>query len=341
MKKKITHLGIDIGGAHLKVIGIDKNNKVQFVDYSNCRIWEDIRLLKEKFVCLSKTFGNESIKCGITMSAELCDNFKSRKHGALILTEKCKHLKFNNFFYVKSSKTFLKEPKFKELISMNWHSVGRLFEKKVENAIIVDFGSTTTDLICIKNKKLVNKFFDDFSRINNFELLYTGFTRTPIFGITNEICIGKNKLKIIPEFFSNTSDVYRILKKLKRKIDIDITADRSQKTIKDSFRRLSRSFGFDYHNKYQVKLKQICNEISSTQLNQIMNAVKKLEDRFSMKNFTVISSGIGQEVLSDFFKRKKFKTKYLHSFLSKSDLNKKASFHAPALAIALLLKELK
>ena len=90
-----------------------------------------------------------------------------------------------------------------------------------------------------------------------------------------------------------------------------------------------------------MKLKQICNEISSTQLNQIMSAVKKLEDRFSMKNFTVILSGIGQEVLSDFFKKKKFKTKYLHSFLSKSDLNKKASFHVPALAIALLLKELK
>ena len=85
-------------------------------------------------------------------------------------------------------------------------------EKELNKIIIIDFGSTTTDLICIKNKKLVNKFFDDFSRINNFELLYTGFTRTPIFGITNEINIRKNKLKIIPEFFSNTSDVYRILK---------------------------------------------------------------------------------------------------------------------------------
>ena len=34
---KVSHLGIDIGGAHLKVIGVDKRNKVVFVDYEKLR----------------------------------------------------------------------------------------------------------------------------------------------------------------------------------------------------------------------------------------------------------------------------------------------------------------
>ena len=37
---------------------------------------------------------------------------------------------------------------------MNWHSIGRYLENFVNNAIVIDFGSTTTDFICIKMVKL-------------------------------------------------------------------------------------------------------------------------------------------------------------------------------------------
>ena len=33
---KVSHIGIDIGGAHLKVIGVDKSNKVVLVNYESC-----------------------------------------------------------------------------------------------------------------------------------------------------------------------------------------------------------------------------------------------------------------------------------------------------------------
>ena len=46
---KVSHLGIDIGGAHLKVIGVDKKNRVVLVDYESCAIWKGVEKLKEKF----------------------------------------------------------------------------------------------------------------------------------------------------------------------------------------------------------------------------------------------------------------------------------------------------
>ena len=341
MTKDVSHLGIDIGGAHLKIIGVDENETIRFVDYSSCKIWNDIKTLRKKFLGLNKLFPQKKIKCALTMSAELCDNFKNRKHGVSTIMKYCKFLNFDNFFYVTSSKTFLKKPKHHELISMNWHSIGNFFKEKIRNGIIVDFGSTTTDLICIKNGKLLNESFDDFSRIKNLELLYTGFTRTPLFGITSKINIENQQLKIIPEFFSDSSDIYRILKKLNRKIDLDTTADGSSKTIRNSLKRLSRSFGFDYNENMRERLLKICQEISSIQLNTISDTIEKLRCNFDLKKFTVVTSGIGQEVLTNFLKQKKYKTKYLHSFLKKSNLNIKASYHAPALSVALLLKELK
>ena len=43
MTKEVSHLGIDIGGAHLKIIGVDENETIRFVDYSSCKIWNDIK----------------------------------------------------------------------------------------------------------------------------------------------------------------------------------------------------------------------------------------------------------------------------------------------------------
>ena len=37
--------------------------------------------------------------CGITMTAELCDNFKNKKNGVIEISKLCKKLNFNYSFY--------------------------------------------------------------------------------------------------------------------------------------------------------------------------------------------------------------------------------------------------
>ena len=239
------------------------------------------------------------------MSGEMCDNFKNRLHGAKSLIEESNNLGLNVFFYVSSKKIFTKKPNYRQLISFNWHSIGKFLENEIESCIAIDFGSTTTDFICIKNNKIINKFNDDYSRLNNSELLYTGFTRTPIFGVANQIDYNRKKLKIIPEFFSNTSDVYRVLGKLDEKIDLDDTADKSKKNIKQSLMRLSRSFGLDYNSKNLKKLKVISRKISSIQLNQISQMTLKLQKKFLLEDQPIVISGIGQDVVYNDLRKKK------------------------------------
>ena len=131
---------------------------------------------------------------------------------------------------------------------MNWHAIGILCEKKIENSIIIDFGTTTTDFLCIKDFQLKNKNFFDFDRINNKELLYKGITRTPVFGIKDQVTLNNKSYKIIPELFSDKSDIFRVKNILNKNIDIDKTADSSDKSLKKSMTRIARSFGFDYTN---------------------------------------------------------------------------------------------
>ena len=39
MNHDISYLGIDIGGANLKIIGVNENKQIVYVDYSSCKIW--------------------------------------------------------------------------------------------------------------------------------------------------------------------------------------------------------------------------------------------------------------------------------------------------------------
>ena len=40
---------------------------------------------------------------------------------------------------------------------MNWHSIGEYVRSKKKDALVIDFGSTTTDFLCIKNGVIIIK----------------------------------------------------------------------------------------------------------------------------------------------------------------------------------------
>jgi len=84
-----------------------------------------------------------------------------------------------------------------------------------------------------------------------------------------------------------------------------------------------------------------CLKISTIQLNKISSTITKIRSKFSLGKHPIILSGIGQEILHKYLNENGYESIFLKSLLKKSKLNKEASFHAPALCIALLLKDLK
>ena len=342
MNKKLLYLGIDIGGAHIKIIGLDQFQNICLIKYRKCYIWKNLKKLNQEITFINSLSNNKNILCGVTMTAELCDIFPDRLTGAKTIINECKRIKFKTFLYSNSEKVFekLQSRNLSNLISMNWHSIGKYLSKLVNNAIVIDFGSTTTDFICIKNGKIMNKAFNDFTRLLNGEILYTGLIRTPIFAIKKNIKYKSKRITIIPEYFSNTSDIYRINKKIKKDFDIDEETDFSDKSVIGSYKRIARSFGMDYHSKDRLFIEKISKTIMNEQLNMILKNTKELLNRFNMKKRPlIILSGIGQEVLKDLFKNNNVKL-LADYFKGKNLSNKKiATYHAPAACIAGLLAE--
>lgn len=344
MKSKIKYLGIDIGGAHFKIVGLDEKKSVCFSEYRKCYIWKGLENLRKEIDYTNSLNLQKDASCGITMTAELCDNFKSKKHGAIEISRLCKKLNFNYSFYTNSQKIFSKnmQKNYKNVISMNWHSIGRYFLTKFDNLMVVDFGSTTTDFICIKNSKIVNDGLEDFSRLTKKEMLYTGITRTPLFGLQHEISFRKKKYHIVPELFSNTSDIYRINNFIQKDFDIDDEADNGGKRTLESLLRISRSFCIDYEKNKRNLVYGLSKILIDNQVKKInLNINYLLKKKNLKKNTPILFTGIGRKILVK--KIKNTSTLKIEKLIKANNIKLKnfASHHTPAFCVAQLLADLK
>ncbi|MAI84063.1 MAG: hypothetical protein CMM91_03920 [Rickettsiales bacterium] len=335
----IPYLGLDIGGAHLKIVGLDKNKKIRIVSQHKTPVWESILRLNKSLDFLNN-FNNKTL-CAITMTAELCDNFKTRKNGVNKIANLLKGLSLQKFFFTNEKQIFTQNPKSSTTASMNWYATGKFISTMISEALIIDFGSTTTDLILIKNNTVKNKFFDDFTRLTNHELVYTGFTRTSLAGLSNEIEIKNKNYQVIPEFFSRTSDLYNVKELMKNNMDLYPTCDGGGRTKKDSLRRIARNFGFDLNNSNEKFVKTICEKLIFCQLNKIFTAAELLLKRNNCSTkITLIPCGIGKTALINFAKNK-YRIKNFEDLITGNSSKKKlASYHAPATACAFLISDL-
>ena len=341
MKQKVKFLGIDIGGAHTKAIGLDINHKVIFFFYEKCAIWNEKDNLKTTLKKIKEKLNFSSLLCGITITAEMCDIFSNRDEGVKKLSQICEEIGINFFFFCNTKNIFQKTIKAKNVSSMNWLATARFLEKKLEKCLIIDFGSTTTDLIIIRDHKFRNEYFNDFDRINNYELVYTGLTRTPIFSLSNKILLNKKSYNLIPEFFSNMADIYRINGILPHKVDLFATCDGKEKNKYSSLVRVSRNFGFDYESKHSQILQKISNNLINKQLKLIFFSAKKLLKKNMLKNVPIVACGIGKSIIKNYGEKKGLKVIDFSNFVCGNTSEKlEASYHVPATSCAFLISEL-
>lgn len=342
MNKEVKYLGIDIGGAHLKLVGLDTKKKIIHVSYLQCPIWENLNNLSHHLNKLKKSVKIDSVVCCITMSAELCDFFKNRSLGVRKISSICNKTGLKFLFFSNRKGYFTKKLCPNSISSMNWLAPAVFLANLLENAILIDLGSTTTDITIIKDSKIINKGFNDFDRLKNHELVYTGIVRTPIFSFSNKISIGKSHLRIVPEFFSNMADIYRINNSLPKNSDLLPSMDKRSKSLINSLRRVSRNFGFDYQHSQERLLKNISKKLINLQLKFIFESMHtQLKQKEISKKLPIIACGIGKELILNYGKRNNYKVKCFSDFLSgKNQLISNAVNHAPATACALLLYEL-
>ncbi len=293
-------LGWDIGGAHLKAVLLNADGQVEAAQQLPCPLWLGLNRLEAAMIKMLDDFGVTTTPChhAVTMTGELVDLFANRHDGVVKISQLAvKLLGSNTLFYSMADdftgKAFLalhEALQHTELVaSANWHASANLLAKRTDNALLIDIGSTTTDIIAIADATLAISGLTDAERMQQDTLVYTGVVRTPVMAVAQKLMVDNQETNVAAEYFATMADVYRLTEELSAALDMADTADGGEKSLVASANRLARMVGYDAEDKPMVYWIQLAKAIREKQLAQIqLAAIKHIKD-----GMTIVGAGAG------------------------------------------------
>jgi len=276
-------LGWDMGGAHLKIAVLDSKGRLIAVEQYPCALWRGLDQLTLLLNPILKKWAPIS-QHALTMSGEMVDLFSDRVSGVRTLIETfaqfvgetplqiySAHLGFISLNESKGNETYI--------ASANWLASAAWAAQYLDHGILLDIGSTTTDVLCFEQGCPTPVSIGDADRLVSGELVYTGVTRTPLMALAQHIVWKGLSRGVMAELFATTADVYRVLRTLPDHADQHDTADGGPKTPAASITRIARMIGMDGNEYEEAEWVQLAEVWQSLQQKQIRVALDRAKDR--------------------------------------------------------------
>ena len=127
----------------------------------------------------------------------------------------------------------------------NWRATAQHAAARFGQGVLIDIGSTTTDLVAFSGGRVASTSCTDADRLASGELVYHGVVRTPLCVLARRISWRQRPLNVMNEFFATVADVYRLTGELDPAHDLHPPADGKAKDGTATRRRLARMIGLD------------------------------------------------------------------------------------------------
>ena len=179
----------------------------------------------------------------------------------------------------------------------NWHALARFVGRYLgpeDHGLLIDIGTTTTDLIPIGTDGPQTPAKTDLDRLRRGELLYSGVVRSPVCGVAHAVPFREQRLPVALERFATMRDVYTVLGELPEDPgDLD-TADGRPATKVDVRRRLGRMLCADesqFHHRDAVVLAQA---VRQAQVASVGDSCRRAMGHVGEAPTCVVASGCGE-----------------------------------------------
>jgi (4-(4-[2-(gamma-L-glutamylamino)ethyl]phenoxymethyl)furan-2-yl)methanamine synthase len=243
--------GWDVGGAHVKVSMTTRAGVLADVAQWACPLWQGIAHLERVIDAVFERWpvaADASARHAVTMTGEMVDLFADRAEGVRTLTRTlAQRLGPRTMFFAGDgwyARSACAE-NWRKVASANWLATAQWVAACVRNAVLVDIGSTTTDIIPIVDGHVIARGANDAQRLVSGELVYQGVVRTPLCGVAHRIAFRGETAGVMNEWFATTADVYRLTGELWAEHDQHPSADNGPKTEAASRARIARMIGRD------------------------------------------------------------------------------------------------
>ena len=240
-------IGWDLGGVHVKAALVEAGRVVAAAQVP-CPLWQGVAALDKSLAALPD-WARGDAQHAVTMTGELTDCFADRRAGVAALSGWAER-RLAGPVRIYAGRSGLVAPEaaagvFADVASANWHATAALAGRYVPDALLVDLGSTTADLIPIVGGSPAATGYSDAERLETGELVYTGIVRTAVIALSDHAPFAGRRTRLMTETFAHMADVYRILGLLPEGADQQASGDRKGKSVPESEARLARIVGRD------------------------------------------------------------------------------------------------
>ncbi|MFB0562860.1 MAG: hydantoinase/oxoprolinase family protein [Candidatus Lokiarchaeia archaeon] len=302
-------LGWDIGGVNTKAVALYTSTLDTVESYESCSvyfpIWEHSlselpQLLTRVKDDLCKDRSPDSV--GVTMTAELSDVYQTKREGVHHILDSIEEVFPETSVWVvdvDANLVTLSEAREEPLrvAAANWAATAWLVGRHVSDCLLIDVGSTTTDIIPVVEggPKTLGK--TDTERLILGELVYTGALRTTIPAIVHRIPVWGKDCRVTSEKFALSADVHLVLNNIDEDEYSCETADGRGKTVDHCLARLARVVCADIDMLRRSEIIEIAQFIYQRQLEKIREALIQVATRNTGIERVVVT-GIGRDFLA-------------------------------------------
>ncbi len=337
-------LGLDLGGAHLKA-ALVAAGRIVAVRQVPCRLWEGLDRLDQAFVTALAGWPPPGL-VALTMTGELADLFADRASGVVALIDTVRGRLPGTPLRVWAGRAGFLGPEAaaarpEEVASANWLATASLAARTLSAGLLVDIGSTTTDLVPFREGRVDAAGTSDAERLEAGELVYQGLTRTAVMAIARRAPVAGRWRPLMNEHFATSADLWRLLGRLDEAHDQHAAADGGPKTAEGSARRLARMVGQDLGEAEMGAWRALAAWLAEAQLRTIADGLQQVLSRARLPaDAPLVGAGCGKFLVAELARRVDRPWCDLAALLPAApQLAAAAAVAAPAAAVALLAAE--
>jgi probable H4MPT-linked C1 transfer pathway protein len=298
-----TTIGWDIGGAHVKAARVEAGRLVA-VTQRACAPHLGLAHLEAPIRDTLAELGPAD-RHRITMTAELSDAFADRTQGVVsVAAIAAREIAAGEIVFYAGARGFVARAEVAQaaraIASANWRASAELVAQHCAEALLIDMGSTTTDLVPIRKGAVAALGETDAERLAQGELAYAGFSRGAPQAFAARAPIDGRWTLLVNESFASMADVRRVLGDLPEgdsRADLSPTADGRPKTVAAASARLARLVGEDRLRDAQARA--FADYLARAQLRVIEDQIALLDSRNAFSPAApVVGAGVGRDLMA-------------------------------------------
>ena len=299
-------LGWDIGGVNTKVARLTPAADGPVLRSASLayEIKDDPLGLADTLKRAASSVGSEkSDRHAVTMTAELSQAFHTKREGvefilaALEATFPGCEL---HVYTVEGSFVSTDEARKAPLLvsAANWAATASLVARSIPTCVLMDIGTTSTDLIPVVNGEVVAEGRTDPERLLSGELVYTGALRTPAEAITSHVPLWNGDAGVAADGFALIGDAHLWLGHIEPEDYTCRPPDGHRPSRQSAGERLARIVCADREMLDDESIDRISRSLAIAQVGTVAAALRRVLARWPSIRLAVVA-GLGDFIAAE------------------------------------------